>query len=75
MTINELINSIMPLDKDAMQLAEKRQISLAKPPQSLGRLEELSIQLSGVTGRLCQYLSKEVQNVTRIFCGLEQKLK
>ena len=27
------------------------------------------------TGRLCQYLSKEAENVTRIFCGLEQKLK
>ena len=27
------------------------------------------------TGRLCQYLSKEAETVTRIFCGLEQKLK
>ena len=27
------------------------------------------------TGRLCQYLSKEAESVTRIFCGLEQKLK
>ena len=27
------------------------------------------------TGRLCQYLSKEAEIVTRIFCGLEQKLK
>ena len=27
------------------------------------------------TGRLCQYLSKKAASVTRIFCGLEQKLK
>jgi len=27
------------------------------------------------TGRLCQYLSKEARQVSRIFCGLEQRLK
>ena len=27
------------------------------------------------TGRLCAYLSREAASVTRIFCGLEQKLK
>lgn len=27
------------------------------------------------TGRLAQYLSKEATSVSRIFCGLEQKLK
>lgn len=27
------------------------------------------------TGRLCQYLAGEAQQVSRIFCGLEQKLK
>ena len=28
-----------------------------------------------LTGRLCAYLSSEAESVTRIFCGLEQKLK
>ncbi|MCR4672277.1 MAG: bifunctional adenosylcobinamide kinase/adenosylcobinamide-phosphate guanylyltransferase [Lachnospiraceae bacterium] len=28
-----------------------------------------------MTGRLCAYLSGEAESVTRIFCGLEQKLK
>lgn len=28
-----------------------------------------------MTGRLCDYLSLEADSVTRIFCGLEQKLK
>ena len=27
------------------------------------------------TGRLCQYLSREAAQVSRIFCGLEQRLK
>lgn len=27
------------------------------------------------TGLLCQYLSKEADRVSRIFCGLEQRLK
>lgn len=27
------------------------------------------------TGRLCQYLSQEAEQVSRIFCGLEQRLK
>ena len=27
------------------------------------------------TGRLCQYLSREADHVSKIFCGLEQRLK
>ena len=28
-----------------------------------------------VNGKLCQYLSKEAEKVSRVFCGLEQRLK
>lgn len=28
-----------------------------------------------VTGQLCQYLTKKASQVSRIFCGLEQRLK
>lgn len=28
-----------------------------------------------ITGQLCRYLSKEAHQVSRIFCGLEQRLK
>ena len=28
-----------------------------------------------VTGQLCQYLSRDARRVSRIFCGLEQRLK
>lgn len=43
---------IAPLDDSAMAAARERQAQLAKPPGSLGRLEELSIQLAGITGKV-----------------------
>src|SRR5215468_6872126 len=47
--IEEVIERIKPLDDIAMQVARERQNKLTKPPGSLGRLEELSIQLAGIT--------------------------
>jgi nicotinate-nucleotide--dimethylbenzimidazole phosphoribosyltransferase len=47
--IAETIKQIRPLDNAAMQLARARQDTLTKPWGSLGRLEELSIQLAGMT--------------------------
>src|SRR5262245_9196647 len=43
--------AISPLNESAMQAARERQNMLTKPAGSLGRLEELSIQLAGITGR------------------------
>ena len=42
-----------------MTAAEVYQARLAKPPGSLGRLEELSIQLAGITGRVHNALNKK----------------
>jgi nicotinate-nucleotide--dimethylbenzimidazole phosphoribosyltransferase len=50
MQLDETIKAIQPLDKSAIQSAHVRQDSLTKPRGSLGRLEELSIQLAGITG-------------------------
>lgn len=51
MTITELIQKIKPLDASAIQAARARQDQLTKPQGSLGRLEDLSIQIAGITAR------------------------
>lgn len=40
---------IPPLDEDAMARATERQNQLTKPPGSLGRLEDISIRIAGMT--------------------------
>ena len=50
--LQSLLEKITPPDEAAMSAAKSRQSQLAKPPESLGRLEALSIQLSGITGRV-----------------------
>ena len=52
MNLQDILTSIEPLDEAAMAEARERQAQLAKPPGSLGRLEDLSIQVAGITGRL-----------------------
>ncbi|MDD6042415.1 MAG: nicotinate-nucleotide--dimethylbenzimidazole phosphoribosyltransferase [Eubacteriaceae bacterium] len=47
----ELIGKITPADEKAMQEARDRQAYLAKPPGSLGRLEDISIKIAGITGK------------------------
>ncbi len=49
--LRQTIEMIKPLDKVAVAEARSRQETLTKPPGSLGRLEELSIQLAGVQGK------------------------
>ena len=55
----ELNFNIQPLDEAAMAAARERQAQLAKPPRSLGRLEELSIQLAGITGKVHNKIEKK----------------
>ena len=49
MQLEKILRKIQPLDESAMQMARARQDTLTKPHGSLGRLEELSIQLAGIT--------------------------
>ena len=44
-------DDIPPLDEAAMEAAKTRQSNLTKPPGSLGRLEEFSVQIAGMTGQ------------------------
>ncbi|NLU24737.1 MAG: nicotinate-nucleotide--dimethylbenzimidazole phosphoribosyltransferase, partial [Clostridiales bacterium] len=47
------IKVIRPADEGIMDKARRRQAELAKPPGSLGRLEDISIRLAGITGQVC----------------------
>ena len=50
MTRQELtayMESILPADRESMDAARRRQAELAKPPGSLGALEDMSIRLAG----------------------------
>jgi nicotinate-nucleotide--dimethylbenzimidazole phosphoribosyltransferase len=49
MTLQNLIAKIIPLEQKAMEFARTRQSDLTKPRGSLGRLEQLSIQVAGIT--------------------------
>lgn len=57
--LDALVRAVAPLDRGAMTAAETYQARLAKPPGSLGRLEEITIQLAGITGRVHNALNKK----------------
>lgn len=50
--LRAVISQIGGLDAPASEAAQQRQHNLTKPAGALGRLEELSIQLAGITGVL-----------------------
>lgn len=57
--LKQLLERIEPLNETAMSEAKQRQAQLAKPPGSLGRLEELSIQLAGISGKVHNHINKK----------------
>ena len=61
MTEQELqayIAAIRPADEAAMTAARRRQAELAKPPGSLGKLEDMAVRMAGVTGQVCPEVKK-----------------
>lgn len=48
----QILNAIPAPDRDAMNAALSRQDSLAKPPHSLGKLEDITVKMAGMTGKL-----------------------
>jgi nicotinate-nucleotide--dimethylbenzimidazole phosphoribosyltransferase len=48
--LDETVASIGGLDEEAVRAARQRQESLTKPSGSLGRLEDVSVQLAGIAG-------------------------
>ena len=59
MDLKDYIATVAPLDEPAMEKARERQAQLAKPPGSLGRLEDLSVQLAGITGQVHNRIEKK----------------
>ncbi len=57
--LTSTIGLIRPLDEKAMAQARARQDELTKPQGSLGRLEELSIQLAGIQGKPIPQISRK----------------
>lgn len=64
--IRETAGRIRPADKDIMEKARQRQESLAKPPGSLGGLEEISIRVAGMTGRVINRIER---GCVAVFCA------
>lgn len=61
MTEQELqlyLGAIRGADAAAMAAARRRQAELAKPPGSLGKLEEMAIRMAGITGQVCPKIEK-----------------
>jgi len=57
--LQKTTKGIKPLNKAAMDEAQARQDTLTKPAGSLGRLEELSIQLAGIQGKAAPGIKKK----------------
>ena len=57
--LQALLAAIRPADRAAMDRAKARQAMLAKPPGSLGKLEDISVRLAGITGRVKNELDKK----------------
>ena len=58
--------SIKPADRQAVLGAKARQASLAKPPGSLGGLEEMSVRIAGMTGSVINRIGK---GCVAVFCA------
>ncbi|MDO4648511.1 MAG: nicotinate-nucleotide--dimethylbenzimidazole phosphoribosyltransferase [Eubacteriales bacterium] len=50
MTLEEAILQIRPLNREVMEITSHRWDSIAKPLHSLGKLEQITIQMAGITG-------------------------
>jgi nicotinate-nucleotide--dimethylbenzimidazole phosphoribosyltransferase len=59
MNLSKVISAIPALDAKAIEKAQNRQAQLTKPAKSLGRLEEIAIQVAGITGEEIPTLGKK----------------
>ena len=64
--LQELIHTIEPIDQEMCQKAREKWDEIGKPLRSLGRLEEMVIQLAGITRELEPKADKKA---VLIFCA------
>ena len=57
--LNLVSNNIKPLNKNVMAKACERMDSLIKPVGSLGKLEEISVKIAGMTGKVKNNINKK----------------
>jgi nicotinate-nucleotide--dimethylbenzimidazole phosphoribosyltransferase len=57
--LTKTIEAIQPPDKAAMDAARARQDTLTKPAGSLGRLEEISVQIAGIQRKASPVIEKK----------------
>lgn len=60
MTLEEAVSQVTPLDCGAMELSRKRWDSIAHPLHSLGKLEDMVVQLAGIMGTPFVHAQKRV---------------
>lgn len=58
--IETIVKQIKPLDKEVMKKAKERQDFLTKPKESLGVLEDLSIRVAGIKGKIDAEIKEKV---------------
>ena len=58
-SLSQILKEIKPLDEGAMAEARTRQNMLTKPRGSLGRLEELSVKIAGITGKVMPHIEQK----------------
>ncbi len=54
-----VIGQIRPVDASAIEAAKSYQDGLIKPPGSLGKLEDIAVQIAGITGEIKNKLSSK----------------
>lgn len=66
MTLQEVCKHIQPLDAQAMEMARRHWSRVGKPLGALGALEDLLVQVAGITGK--EHISLEKKAVV-VFCA------
>ena len=58
-SLKVFINNIKPINKEVCEIAKTYVDSLAKPLGSLGKLEDISVKLAGITGKVKNSINKK----------------